>query len=169
MSKSKGNYIGISEPANAMFAKLLSISDTLMWKYFNLLSFRSESEIAALKAEVEGGRNPKDAKVLLAKEVTARFHSPAAAEAAEQDFNNRSRGGIPDDIPELSLSGAPLGIGALLKQANLVPSSSEAMRMVEQGGVRVDGSVVSDKGLKLEAGTYVLQVGKRKFARVTLG
>jgi tyrosyl-tRNA synthetase len=169
MSKSKGNYIGISEPANDMFAKLLSISDTLMWKYFQLLSFRSESEIAALKAEVEGGRNPKDAKVLLAKEVTARFHSPAAAEAAEQDFNNRSRGGIPDDIPELSLSGVPLGIGALLKQANLVPSTSEAMRMVEQGGVRVDGSVVSDKGLKLDAGTYVLQVGKRKFARVTLG
>ncbi|WP_029000497.1 tyrosine--tRNA ligase [Azohydromonas australica] len=169
MSKSKGNYIGISEPANDMFAKLLSISDTLMWKYFQLLSFRSEAEIAALKAEVEGGRNPKDAKVLLAKEITARFHSPAAAEAAEQDFNNRSRGGIPDDIPELSLSGAPLGIGALLKQANLVPSSSEAMRMVEQGGVRVDGSVVGDKGLKLEAGTYVLQVGKRKFARVTLG
>ncbi|WP_298232422.1 tyrosine--tRNA ligase [uncultured Azohydromonas sp.] len=169
MSKSKGNYIGISEPANDMFAKLLSISDTLMWKYFQLLSFRSESEIAALKAEVEAGRNPKDAKVLLAKEITARFHSPAAADAAEQDFINRSRGGIPDDIPELSLSGAPLGIGALLKQANLVPSSSEAMRMVEQGGVRVDGSVVSDKGLKLDAGTYVLQVGKRKFARVTLG
>jgi tyrosyl-tRNA synthetase len=168
MSKSKGNYIGISEPAKDMFAKLLSISDTLMWKYFQLLSFRSEAEIAALKAEVEGGRNPKDAKVMLAKEITARFHSPAAADAAEQDFINRSRGGIPDDIPEVSLSGAPLGIGALLKQANLVPSSSEAMRMVEQGGVRVDGSVVADKGLKLETGTYVLQVGKRKFARVTL-
>ncbi|NML13491.1 tyrosine--tRNA ligase [Azohydromonas sp. G-1-1-14] len=169
MSKSKGNYIGISEPANAMFAKLLSISDTLMWKYFNLLSFRSEAEIAALKAEVEAGRNPKDAKVMLAKEITARFHSAAAADAAEQDFINRSRGGIPDDIPEVNLSGAPLGIGALLKQANLVPSTSEAMRMIEQGGVRVDGSVVTDKGLKLEAGTYVLQVGKRKFARVTLG
>jgi tyrosyl-tRNA synthetase len=164
-----GNYIGISEPANDMFAKLLSISDTLMWKYFQLLSFRSESEIAALKAEVEGGRNPKDAKVLLAKEVTARFHSPAAAEAAEQDFINRSRGGIPDEMPEVTLGGAPLGIGSVLKQANLVPSTSEAMRMVEQGGVRVDGSVVSDKGLKLDAGTYVLQVGKRKFARVTLG
>jgi tyrosyl-tRNA synthetase len=169
MSKSKGNYIGISEPANAMFAKLLSISDTLMWKYFNLLSFRSEAEIAALKAEVEAGRNPKDAKVMLAKEITARFHSAVAADAAEQDFNNRARGGIPDDIPEVSLSGAPLGIGALLKQANLVPSSSEAMRMIEQGGVRVDGSVVSDKSLKLDAGSYVLQVGKRKFARVTLG
>ncbi len=169
MSKSKGNYIGISEPANDMFAKLLSISDTLMWKYFQLLSFRSEAEIAALKAEVEGGRNPKDAKVLLAKEITARFHSPAAADAAEQDFINRSRGGIPDEMPEVTLGGAPLGIGSVLKQANLVPSTSEAMRMVEQGGVRVDGSVVSDKGLKLDAGTYVLQVGKRKFARVTLG
>jgi tyrosyl-tRNA synthetase len=168
MSKSKGNYIGISEPANAMFAKLLSISDTLMWKYFNLLSFRSEAEIAALKTEVEGGRNPKDAKVMLAKEITARFHSAAAADAAEQDFINRSRGGIPDDIPEVSLSGAPLGIGALLKQAQLVPSTSEAMRMIEQGGVRVDGGVVGDKGLKLDAGSYVLQVGKRKFARVTL-
>jgi tyrosyl-tRNA synthetase len=169
MSKSKGNYIGISEPANAMFAKLLSISDTLMWKYFNLLSFRSEVEIATLKAEIEAGRNPKDAKVMLAKEITARFHSAAAADAAEQDFNNRARGGIPDEMPEVSLSGAPLGIGAVLKQANLVPSTSEAMRMVEQGGVRVDGSVVSDKGLKLDAGSYVLQVGKRKFARVTLG
>ena len=118
MSKSKGNYIGISEPANAMFAKLLSISDDLMWTYFTLLSFRSEAEIAALKAEVEAGRNPKDAKVMLAKEITTRFHGAAAADAAEQDFQNRSKGGIPDDLPEVSLSGAPLGIGALLKQAD---------------------------------------------------
>ncbi|MFM2347263.1 MAG: hypothetical protein RL654_2016 [Pseudomonadota bacterium] len=169
MSKSKGNYIGISEPANAMFAKLLSISDTLMWTYFTLLSFRSEAEIAALKAEVEAGRNPKDAKVMLAKEITTRFHGAAAAEAAEQDFQNRSKGGIPDEIPEVTLSGAPLGIGALLKQANLVASSSEGLRMVEQGGVRIDGAVVSDKGLKIAAGTVVVQVGKRKFARVTLG
>ena len=169
MSKSKGNYIGISEPANAMFAKLLSISDDLMWTYFTLLSFRSEAEIAALKAEVEAGRNPKDAKVMLAKEITTRFHGPAAADAAEQDFQNRSKGGIPDEIPEVTLSGAPLGIGALLKQANLVASSSEGLRMVEQGGVRIDGVVVSDKGLKVEAGTLVVQVGKRKFARVTLG
>ena len=168
MSKSKGNYIGIGEAPNDMFAKLLSISDTLMWRYFTLLSFRPEAEIAALKAEVESGRNPKEAKVLLAKEITARFHDARAADAAEMDFNLRSRGGIPDEIPELTLAGAPLGIGALLKQANLAPSSSEALRLVDGGGVRVDGSVVGDRGLKLGAGTYVLQVGKRKFARVTL-
>lgn len=169
MSKSKNNYIGITEDANTMFAKVLSISDTLMWDWYTLLSFKSLDEIAALKAEVAGGRNPKDAKVALAKEITARFHSAAAADAAEQDFINRSKGGVPDDIPDVALSGAPLGIGALLKQANLAPSTSEANRLIDGGGVRVDGSVVSDKGLKLEAGAYVVQVGKRKFARVTLG
>jgi len=168
MSKSKGNYIAVTEPANDMFAKLLSINDVLMWKYFNLLSFRPEAEIATLKAEVEGGRNPKDAKVQLAKEITTRFHSAAAAEAAELDFNNRAKGGVPDVIDEVALSGAPLGIGALLKQAGLAPSGSEAMRLIEGNGVRIDGSAVSDKGLKLAAGTYVVQVGKRKFARVTL-
>jgi len=168
MSKSKGNYIGIAEPANDMFAKLLSISDTLMWKYFTLLSFRSEADIAALKTEVEAGRNPKDAKVMLAKEITTRFHSAAAAEAAEADFAHRARGGVPDDIPEVTLAGAPLGLGALLKQASLAPSSSEAMRLVDGGGVRIDGAVVSDKGLKLDAGSYVVQVGKRKFARVRI-
>ncbi|MCJ0761799.1 tyrosine--tRNA ligase [Variovorax terrae] len=168
MSKSKNNYIGISEDANTMFAKCLSISDVLMWRWFTLLSFRSEAEIAALRAEVEGGRNPKDAKVMLAKEITARFHSAAAADAAEQDFINRSKGGVPDEIPEVSLSGAPLGITALLKAAGLAPSGSEASRLIDGGGVRVDSSVVSDKGLKLAAGTYVVQVGKRKFARVTL-
>ena len=171
MSKSKNNYIGISEDPATMFAKCLSISDTLMWRWYTLLSFRSEAEIAALRAEVEGGRNPKDAKVMLAKEITARFHSAAAADAAEQDFINRSKGGVPDEIPEVSLAlagGAPLGIGALLKQANLAPSGSEANRLIDGGGVRVDSSVVSDKGLKLPAGTYVVQVGKRKFARVTL-
>ncbi len=168
MSKSKGNFIGISEPANDMFAKVLSISDTLMWRYFTLLSFRSEAEIAKLRAEVAGGRNPKDAKVMLAKEITARFHSAAAADAAEADFANRARGGVPDEIPSVTLAGAPLGIGALLKQANLAPSGSEAMRLIEGGGVRIDGAVVSDKALKVEAGTYVVQVGKRKFARVTL-
>ncbi|MDR6858164.1 tyrosyl-tRNA synthetase [Variovorax guangxiensis] len=168
MSKSKNNYIGISEDPNTMFAKVLSISDTLMWRWYTLLSFRSLAEIAALKAEVEGGRNPKDAKVALAKEITARFHSAAAAEAAEQDFINRSKGGVPDEIPELSLSGAPLGIAQLLKQAGLAASTSEGNRLIDGGGVRVDSSVVSDKGLKLDAGTYVVQVGKRKFARVTL-
>lgn len=168
MSKSKNNYIGITEDANTMFAKVLSISDTLMWDWYTLLSFKSLQEIAALKAEVANGRNPKDAKVMLAKEITTRFHSAAAAEAAEQDFINRSKGGVPDEIPEVALSGAPLGIGALLKAANLAPSTSEANRLIDGGGVRVDGNVVSDKGLKLEPGTYVVQVGKRKFARVTL-
>ncbi|MFM6996463.1 MAG: tyrosine--tRNA ligase [Limnohabitans sp.] len=168
MSKSKNNYIGITEDANTMFAKVLSISDTLMWRWYTLLSFKSLAEIEALKKEVEGGRNPKDAKVMLAKEITARFHSAAAADAAEQDFINRSKGGIPDDIPDVSLSGAPMGIAALLKAAGLAPSSSEANRLIEGGGVRIDGAVVSDKGLKLEAGTCVVQVGKRKFARVTL-
>ncbi|MGA0609870.1 tyrosine--tRNA ligase [Caldimonas sp. KR1-144] len=168
MSKSKGNYIGISEPANVMFAKVLSINDELMWRWYTLLSFRPEAEIAALRREVEAGRNPKDAKVMLAKEITARFHGAAAADAAHEDFQRRAAGGVPDDIPEVSLAGAPLGIGALLKQAGLAPSSSEAMRLIEQGGVKVDGSTVSDKGLKLDAGRYVVQVGKRKFARVTL-
>jgi len=169
MSKSKNNYIGVTEPANTMFAKVLSISDTLMWRWYTLLSFRSESEIAALKAEVDAGRNPKDAKVMLAREITSRFHGAAAADAAEQDFQNRAAGGVPDVIPEVSLSGAPLGIGALLKQAGLAPSTTEALRLVDQGGVRVDGSTVGDRGLKLTPGTYVVQVGKRKFARVTLG
>ena len=168
MSKSKNNYIGITEAPNTMFAKVLSISDTLMWRWYTLLSFKSMAEIEALKKEIEGGRNPKDAKVMLAKEITARFHSAAAAEAAEQDFINRSKGGIPDDIPEVSLSGAPMGIGALLKAAGLAPSSTEAGRLIDGGGVRIDGGVVSDKGLKVEAGTCVVQVGKRKFARVTL-
>lgn len=168
MSKSKNNYIAISEPANSMFAKVLSISDTLMWRWYTLLSFHSLAEIAVLKAEVEAGRNPKDAKVLLAKEITTRFHSAAAADAAEQDFANRSKGGVPDQIPEVQLEGAPLGIGALLKQANLAPSTSEASRLIDGGGVRVDGAVVVDRGLKLPAGSYVVQVGKRKFARVML-
>ena len=168
MSKSKNNYLGITEEANTMFAKVMSISDTLMWRWFTLLSFQSEAAIAKLRAEVEQGRNPRDAKVMLAKEITARFHDAAAADAAEQDFVNRSKGGIPDEIPEVTLSGAPLAIGALLKQAGLAPSSSEALRLVEGNGVRIDGATVSDKGLKLAAGTYVVQVGKRKFARVTL-
>ena len=170
MSKSKNNYIGIAEPSNTMFAKVLSISDELMWRWYTLLSFKSLAEIAALKAEVAGGRNPKDAKVMLAKEITARFHSAAAADAAEQDFINRSKGGVPDEIEEqtIALDGAEMGIGALLKTAGLAASSGEGNRLIDGGGVRVDSSVVSDKGLKLGAGTYVLQVGKRKFKRVTL-
>jgi tyrosyl-tRNA synthetase len=171
MSKSKNNYIGISEDANTMFAKVLSISDVLMWRWYTLLSFQSEAQIAALKAEVDGGRNPKDAKVALAKEITARFHSAAAADAAEQDFINRSQGGIPDQIEERQLAlvdGGPWGIAALLKATGLAASSGEGNRLIDGGGVRVDSSVVSDKGLKLSAGSYVLQVGKRKFMRVTL-
>ena len=168
MSKSKNNYIAITEEANTMFAKVLSISDTLMWRWFTLLSFQSLEAIAALKAEVDGGRNPRDAKVMLAKEITTRFHNAALADAAEQDFVNRSKGGIPDVIPDVHLSGAPLGIAALLKAAGLAPSTSEANRLIEGGGVRIEGSVVSDKALKLEAGVHVVQVGKRKFARVQL-
>ena len=170
MSKSKNNYIGITEDANTMFAKVLSISDELMWRWYTLLSFRSLAEIGTLKQEVAQGRNPKDAKVLLAKEITARFHSAAAADAAEQDFINRSKGGIPDEIEEqtVTLEAGPIGIGALLKQTGLAGSSGEGNRLIDGGGVRVDSAVVSDKGLKLGAGTYVLQVGKRKFKRVTL-
>ncbi len=168
MSKSKGNYIAITEPANTMFAKVMSISDGMMWRYYDLLSFRTLEEIAGFKKEVEQGRNPRDIKVLLGQEIVARFHSSAAAEEALQDFDRRAKGGIPDDVPEVALQGAPLGVGQLLKQAGLCPSTSEALRMVEQGGVRIDGTVVSDKGLKVEAGSFVVQVGKRKFARVTL-
>jgi len=172
MSKSKNNYIGISEAPNEMFGKLMSISDTLMWKYFTLLSFRPLEEIAQLKSECESGRNPRDAKVMLGQEIVTRFHSAKAAEDALADFTNRAKGGVPDDIPEVRLnlpeSGDGLPIGQLLKQAGLLPSTSEALRMIEQGGVRIDGAVVSDKGLKLLVGIYIVQVGKRKFARVTL-
>jgi len=151
-----------------MFGKLMSISDTLMWRYFALLSFRSKAEIATLRREIDGGRNPRDAKVLLAKEIVARFHDAKAADDALADFEHRARGGIPDVIPEIALAGAPLAIGALLKQAGLVASTSDALRNVEQGGVRIDGVTIADRALKLPAGRYVLQVGKRRFARVTL-
>ncbi len=168
MSKSKNNYIGIGEDPNTMFAKVLSISDALMWRWYTLLSFKSLADIAALRAEVGAGRNPKEAKVALAKEITARFHSAAAADAAEQDFIHRSKGGIPEHVPEVAVSGAPLGIAQLLKLAGLAASASEGNRLIDGGGVRIDSSVVSDKALKLAAGRYVLQVGKRKFARVDL-
>lgn len=173
MSKSKNNYVGISEAPNSMFGKLMSISDELMWKYFTLLSFQPLGAIEQLKAACAAGRNPRDAKVQLAQEIVARFHGAQAAESALADFVNRSKGGVPDEIPDVSLAlpdgAAEMAIGTLLKLSNLVSSSSEGLRMVEQGGVRVDGAVVSDKGLKLPAGTYVVQVGKRKFARVSLG
>ena len=168
MSKSKGNYIGINEPANEMFGKVMSISDELMWDYFTLLSFRPLAEIGLMKQEVAAGRNPRDCKVLLGQEIVARFHSDQAAEKALEDFNHRAKGGIPDEIPEIQLSGAPIGIAALLKAANLVPSNSEANRNIEQNGVRIDGTVITDKSLKLNPGSYIVQVGKRRFAKVTL-
>jgi tyrosyl-tRNA synthetase len=168
MSKSKNNYIGISEASGEMFGKLMSISDELMWSYFTLLSFKPLVEIAKMKEEVLSGRNPRDFKVALAQEIVTRFHDASAAEKALEDFNHRAKGGVPDDIPEITLTGGPIGIGQLLKQANLVPSTSEAMRNIEQGGVKIDGATVSDKALKVEAGTFVVQVGKRKFAKITL-
>jgi tyrosyl-tRNA synthetase len=168
MSKSKNNYIGITEAPATMFAKTMSISDELMWSYFTLLSSRSQAEIAALCAEVAAGRNPKDAKLMLAHELTTRFHGEAAARAADEDFHRRARGGVPEEIAAVALAGAPMAIGALLKQANLAPSTTEALRLVSQGGVRVDGEPVTDRLAKLAAGTYVVQVGKRKFARITL-
>ena len=168
MSKSKNNYIAITEPANTMFAKVMSISDEMMWRYYDLLSFCSLEQIAQYKKSVAEGQNPRDIKVAIAQEIVTRFHNKQAAEDALADFVNRSKGGIPDDIVEITLSGAPVGIAQLLKQANLCASTSEAMRMVDQGGVRIDGAVISDKQLQVQAGTVVLQVGKRKFAKVTL-
>lgn len=169
MSKSKGNYIGISEKPASMFGKLMSISDTLMWRYYELLSFRSLDDIESLQMQVKQGRNPRDAKVMLAQEIVARFHTQQAAQDALADFEARFRdGAIPDDMPEVSLGAAPLGILKVLREAGLVASGAEAQRNVEQGGVRVDGDRIEDKALKLPAGTYVVQVGKRKFARVTL-
>ncbi|MBC3831977.1 tyrosine--tRNA ligase [Undibacterium amnicola] len=168
MSKSKNNYIAITEPANTMFAKVMSISDEMMWRYYDLLSFCSLEQIAQYKKSVAEGQNPRDIKVAIAQEIVTRFHNKQAAEDALADFVNRSKGGIPDDIAEVTLSGAPIGIAQLLKQANLCASTSEAMRMVDQGGVRIDGAVISDKQLQVQAGTVVLQVGKRKFAKVTL-
>ncbi|HBI83212.1 tyrosine--tRNA ligase [Orrella sp. NBD-18] len=169
MSKSKNNYIGIGEAPDSMFGKLMSVSDTLMWRYYELLSFKSLEEIAALRAEVQAGRNPRDAKVMLAQEIITRFHSRQAAEAALASFEARFRdGAIPDDMPEIKIQGAPIGILKLLREASLASSGAEAQRNIEQGGVRIDGNKIEDKALQLSAGTYVLQVGKRKFARVTL-
>ncbi len=171
MSKSLGNYVGIDEPPQEMFGKLMSISDTLMWRYLELLSFRPLDDIHGWRREVEAGRNPRDVKVALAQEIVERFHGKPAAERALADFESRFRDGqMPDEIPEVTLpAGAdPLPITQVLKAAGLTPSTSEALRMIDQGGVRLDGERMSDKALKLGRGTYVLQVGKRKFARVTL-
>lgn len=168
MSKSKNNYIGITEEPGSMFGKMMSISDELMWSYYELLSTKTLDEIAALKKATEEGMNPRDVKVALAQEMITRFHNQAAAEQALANFEARFRdGAIPDEMPEVSLS-APLGIVAILRDAGLASSGSEASRNIQQGGVKVDGQKVDDKGLQLEAGTYVIQVGKRKFARVTL-
>jgi len=169
MSKSKGNYIGITETPDSMFGKLMSISDTLMWRYYELLSFRSLDDIAALQEQVRQGLNPRQAKVQLAQEIVARFHDRKAAEDALASFEARFRDGvIPDDMPEVSIPGAPLGILKVLREAGLAASGAEAQRNVEQGGVRIDGGKIEDKALQLPAGTYVVQVGKRKFARITL-
>jgi tyrosyl-tRNA synthetase len=170
MSKSLGNYVGISEAPEAQFGKLMSISDDLMWRYIELLSFESLATVERWRREVAEGRNPRDVKVGLAREIVARFHGAAAGARAEEDFNRRFRGGeLPDDMPEVTLAGGPLGIAALLKQAGLVPSTAEALRMIEQGGVKVDGSKVADRSLTIAPGsTVVVQVGKRRFARVSV-
>ncbi|UWZ92219.1 tyrosine--tRNA ligase [[Pasteurella] aerogenes] len=168
MSKSLGNYIGVTEAPNEMFGKIMSISDELMWDWYDLLSFRPLSEIAQLKQEVQAGRNPRDVKVLLAKEIIARFHSDAEAEAAEQEFINRfQKGALPDEMPEFTFEGET-GLANLLKEAGLVESTSEAIRMVKQGGVKIDGEKVEDSKLIITSGTAVYQVGKRKFARITV-
>ncbi|MFU2047333.1 tyrosine--tRNA ligase [Avibacterium gallinarum] len=168
MSKSLGNYIGVTEAPNEMFGKIMSISDELMWDWYDLLSFRPLSEIAQFKQEVAEGRNPRDIKVLLAKEITARFHSEADADAAEQAFINRfQKGAIPDEMPEFTFEGE-IGLANLLKEAGLVSSTSEAIRMVNQGGVKIDGEKVEDAKAVISASTAVYQVGKRKFARVTV-
>lgn len=172
MSKSKHNYIGITESADEMFGKVMSISDTLMWDWYNLLSLKSNAAIAELKSECENGRNPRDTKVLLAKEIVARFHDDKAADAAEAEFNNRFRAGaVPSDIPEVNVA-APdgeIGIARLIKEAGLCPSTGEANRNIDQGGVRLEGERISDRGLKVKPGTYTLQVGKRRWAKVTVG
>lgn len=172
MSKSKHNYIGITDTPNDMFGKVMSISDTLMWNWYDLLSLRPNAEIAKLKEECAAGRNPRDAKVLLAKEIIARFHSAKEADAAEAEFNARFRGGVaPSDMPEVTVQAETadgIGILQMIKEAGLAPSNTEAGRNVAQGGVHLNGDKVSDKGLRLKAGTYTLQVGKRKWAKVTV-
>lgn len=172
MSKSLGNYIGINEPPSTIFAKIMSVSDDLMWRYIELLSFESIETIAEWKADVEAGGNPRNIKVRFAQEIVARFHSSADAEKALSDFQTRAKGGIPDEVPEVSINieGETIGIAQLLKKASLVESTSEAMRMIKQGGVKVDSVKVDDKNLQINKGvTLVAQVGKRKFAKVTVG
>jgi tyrosyl-tRNA synthetase len=172
MSKSLDNYVGITDAPNDMFGKLMSISDDLMWRYYELLSFRPLEDVAALKRECADGRNPREAKVMLGQEIVARFHSPAAAEHALAEFDARFRqGAAPETMPEVTLqtAGAGLGLPQLAKQAGLVESTSEALRLIAQRGLKVDGEVVADKALVIPAGaTVVVQAGKRRFARVTI-
>jgi tyrosyl-tRNA synthetase len=171
MSKSLNNYIGINEAPSEIFGKLMSISDELMWRYIELLSFAPLSAVRTWKDEVAAGRNPRDVKVGLAQEIVERFHGRAAAESALADFEARFKdGGMPEKMPEVTLSAGSesISIAHVLKQAQLTSSTSEAMRMVDQGGVKLNGEKVSDKALALAPGEYVLQVGKRKFARVTI-
>lgn len=169
MSKSKNNYIGVTEDADSMFGKIMSISDTLMWSFFELLSFRSLAEIQGFKEQIAAGENPRNVKVALAQEIVARFHDQAAAEKALERFEARFKHGeIPDDLPEVTLAGAPMGIINVLRESGLAASGSEAQRNITQGGVRVDGTRIEDRGLELVAGTYVVQVGKRRFARVII-
>jgi tyrosyl-tRNA synthetase len=172
MSKSLDNYVGITEAPNEMFGKLMSISDELMWRYYELLSFRSQDDIARLRRECAGGRNPRDAKVALAQEIVARFHSAAAAEHALAEFEARFRqGALPESMPEMTLqtAGAGIAVPQLAKQAGIVESTSEALRLIAQRGLRVDGEVIADKTRVVAAGTtVVVQAGKRKFARVTI-
>ncbi len=169
MSKSKNNYVGITERPDEMFGKLMSISDDLMWRYFELLSFRPMREVQALRDECAQGRNPRDVKVLLAQEIVERFHSRVDAERASAGFDARFRlGAAPADMPEVVLHGAPVPLAQVLKRAGLAPSTSEANRSVEQGGVRIDGGRVADRALELFPGTYVVQIGKRRFARVRI-
>ena len=172
MSTSLGNYVGITVPPGVMLGKLMSISDDLMWRYFEVLSFRSLDDIKSLRTRVEDGMNPRDVKFELGMEIVARFHDDAAAEAAKQEFISRFReGAMPDDMPEFTLEadGGTLGIAHLLKGAGLVSSTSEAFRMIKQGAVRIDGERVEDRSLTIDAGsTNVYQVGRRRFARVSL-
>jgi tyrosyl-tRNA synthetase len=172
MSKSLGNYIGITDPAGEMFGKIMSISDDLMWRYFEVLSFRTLDDINSLKKSVSDGMNPRDAKFELGREIVARFHSEADADAAQQEFVSRfQQGAMPDEIPEVSMDSqdGKLGIAHLLKNAGLVSSTSEAFRMIKQGAVKIDGQRVDDRSLEMDVGTtHVYQVGKRKFARVTV-
>jgi tyrosyl-tRNA synthetase len=170
MSKSLKNYIGVNDAPNDMFGKLMSISDDLMWRYFELLSFRPISEIDGYKQEIEKGKNPRDVKFILSEEIIARFHDVSSATKAREDFIARfAKGATPDEMPEITIESSPIGVAAMLKQAGLTTSTSESFRMIQQGAVKLDGVKVEDKGLTIGAGVVIVaQVGKRKFARISV-